>query len=137
MKKYPNVRKILTASNDHLDNPYGQSMAHIVKSLVDSHGYSQVLASSTGFGKDVIPRLGGLVDVQAITDVVKIEDGGSKFVRPIYAGNAMCTVSTTDALKLLTVRGANFEKVKQGDSENGAQVVNIDTVDDIVASQQG
>lgn len=49
----------------------------------------------------------------------------------------MCTVSTTDVLKLLTVRGANFEKVKPGDSENGAEVVNIDTVDDIVASQQG
>lgn len=110
-------------------------MAHIVKSLCDQHGYSQIVASSTGFGKDVIPRLGGLVDVQAITDVVKIEDGGSKFVRPIYAGNAMCTVSTSDAVKLLTVRGANFEKVKAGDADNGAEEVKVDTVDDIVASQ--
>lgn len=137
MKKYPNVRKVYTATNDHLENPYGQSMAHIVKSLVDKEGYSQVIASSTGFGKDVIPRLGGLVDAQAITDVVKIEEGGSKFVRPIYAGNAMCTVSTSDAIKLLTVRGANFEKVKQADTDNGAEVVKVDTVDDICASQHG
>lgn len=131
VKKYPGIRKILTASHDHLENPYGQSMAHIVKSLVDKDGYTQVVASSTGFGKDVMPRLGGLIDVQAITDVVKIEDNGSKFVRPIYAGNAMCTVSTSDTVKLLTVRGANFEKVKPGD-DNGAETVAVDSVDDVV-----
>lgn len=95
------------------------------------------MASSTSFGKDVIPRLGGLIDVQAITDVVKIEDQGAKFVRPIYAGNAMCTVSTTDTTKLLTVRSANFEKVKPGDSDNGAETVAVDSVDAIVESQQG
>ena len=116
LQKYPGIRKILTASNDGLENAYGQSVAHITKGLVEKGGYTQVVASSTGFGKDVIPRLGGLMDLQAITDVVKILDGG-KFVRPIYAGNAMCTVSTSDAIKLLTVRGANFEKVKAGDAD--------------------
>ena len=137
MKQYPGIRKVFTATNDSLDNPYGQSVAHIVKSLVDKEGYSQVMASSTSFGKDVIPRLGGLIDVQAITDVVKIEDQGAKFVRPIYAGNAMCTVSTSDSTKLLTVRSANFEKVKPGDSDNGAETVALDSVDAIVESQQG
>lgn len=112
LKKYPGVRKIMTATNDSLDNPYGQSIAHLAKGLVDKEGYTQVVASSTGFGKDVVPRLGGLLDLQAITDIVKIVDGGSKFVRPIYAGNALCTVSTSDSVKLLTVRGTNFDKVK-------------------------
>jgi len=54
--------------------------------------------------------MGGLLDLQAITDIVEIR-GSDKFVRPIYAGNALCTVSTSDKIKLMTVRGTNFEKV--------------------------
>jgi electron transfer flavoprotein alpha subunit len=79
---------------------------------VQEKGYTQVIAASSSFGKDVQPRIGGLLDLQAITDVVQILEGGQKFVRPIYAGNAMCTVSTSDKIKLLTVRGTNFDKVK-------------------------
>jgi len=137
LKKYPGVRKILTATNDALENPYGQSIAQLTKGLVEKEGYTQVVASSTGFGKDVVPRLGGLLDLQAITDIVKIVDGGSKFVRPIYAGNALCTVSTSDTVKLLTVRGTNFAKVKAGDADSGAETVAVDGVDDVVASAQG
>ena len=134
LKAYPGVRKILTATHDALENPYGQSVAHIAKGLVEKEGYTQVVSASSGFGKDVMPRLGGLLDLQAITDVVKIEDGGAKFVRPIYAGNAMCTVSTSDAVKLLTVRGTNFEKVKPGDGDSGAATEAVDGVEDIVSA---
>ena len=63
--------------------------------------------------------------------MVKVLDDG-KLVRPIYAGNAMCTVSTSDAVTLLTVRGANFEKVKAGDADSGAAVEAVDGVDAIV-----
>jgi electron transfer flavoprotein alpha subunit len=66
--------------------------------------------------KDVVPRIGGLMDLQAITDVIDIN--GDKFVRPIYAGNALCTVSTKDSVKLLTIRSTNFEKVAAGDSQD-------------------
>jgi len=62
----------------------------------------------------VIPRLGGLIDVQPITDVIEIVDGGAKFKRPIYAGNAVATVSSTDKVKLLTVRATNFDRMQQG-----------------------
>jgi len=75
-----------------------------------SNKYDKVVAASSGFGKDVIPRLGGLLDVQPITDVIEIVDGGAKFKRPIYAGNAIATVSTTDKIKLLTVRTTNFDR---------------------------
>lgn len=77
-----------------------------------------MIAASSSFGKDTIPRIGGKLDLQAITDVVEIRDGGSKFVRPIYAGNALCTVSTRDAIRLLTVRGTNFDKVPAGESSD-------------------
>jgi electron transfer flavoprotein alpha subunit len=75
-----------------------------------------VIAASSSFGKDTAPRIGGLLDLQAITDIVQILEDGAKFVRPIYAGNALCTVSTRDAIRILTIRGTNFEAVKPGDA---------------------
>ena len=57
-------------------------------------------------------------------------------MRPIYAGNAMCTVSTTDKVKLLTVRGANFDKVAQG-AENAYECAAVDGLDDVMAASQG
>jgi len=99
------------AQDPLLENPYGDSMAKIVRELVAAKGYNNVLAAATMFGKDVIPRIGGLLDCQPIGDVVEIEDGGNKFKRPIYAGNALATVSTSDSIKLLTVRPTNFDKV--------------------------
>ena len=118
VSKYPGLRKIVTATDDALENPYGQSMAKITAGLIKSGGYSNVIAATSSFGKDVIPRVGGLMDLQAITDVVDIQ--GGKFVRPIYAGNALCTVSTSDAIKLLTIRSTNFDKVPQGDTTDVA-----------------
>jgi len=82
----------------------------VASDLVSKNGYTQVIAASSGFGKDVVPRIGGHLDLQAITDIIEIKEG-TKFVRPVYAGNALCTVSTKDNIKLLTVRATNFEKV--------------------------
>ena len=93
-----------------------------------------MIAASSGFGKDVMPQIGGHLDLQPITDIIEIKDGGSKFVRPIYAGNALCTVSTKDNIKLLTVRGTNFEKVKAGDAENAYEVEDIAGVQDMTAN---
>ena len=68
----------------------------------------------------MIPRVGGLTDSQPITDVIQILSN-EQFVRPIYAGNAICTVSSTDALKLLTVRCTSFDKAAEEDAQNVAQ----------------
>jgi len=72
--------------------------------------------------------------LQPITDVVGIREG-PKFVRPIYAGNALCTVSSSDVIKLLTVRGTNFEKVTPGDADTAVE--EVPGVADVVAGQQG
>lgn len=80
--------------------------------------------------------MGGLLDLQAITDIIQIKDEGNKFVRPIYAGNALCTVSTSDKIKLLTIRSTNFEKVSQGDS-NSYSVSSVDGVDSVLSEQKG
>ena len=91
-----------------MQNAYGDSIARVVRSLVHSKGYDKIVAASSGFGKDVVPRVGGLLDVQAITDVIEIVDNGAKFKRPVYAGNAIATVTTIDKIKLITVRTTNF-----------------------------
>ncbi|WP_029603983.1 FAD-binding protein [Kozakia baliensis] len=77
--------------------------------------YDHIVSAATAYGKNVLPRLAGLLDVQPITEVVEIMDAET-FVRPIYAGNALATVRSTDAKKVLTIRNANFEAVALGDS---------------------
>lgn len=74
--------------------------------------------------------------MQAITDVIEIRDGGSKFVRPIYAGNALCAVTTRDPIRLLTVRGTNFEKVPAGDATD-VPAEEVPGVSDVVAQMSG
>lgn len=93
-----------------------------MKSVIEKGGYDKVIASTSAFGKDVIPRVGGLIDSQPITDVIQIVDGGAKFVRPVYAGNAVSTVSSSDKVKLVTIRSTNFEKVPQGTTSNSYPV---------------
>lgn len=116
----------MVANDAALANPYGDSVSHITKRLVSDGGYDKVMAAASGFGKDVMPRLSGLLDAQAITDVIEILEGGEKFKRPVYAGNAVATVSTTDSIKLVTVRPTNFEKVPQADAGHGYAVENVD-----------
>ncbi len=82
----------------------------MVKSLVQQKGYDKIVAAASGFGKDVVPRVGGLLDLQAITDVIEIVENGAKFKRPVYAGNAIATVSTVDKIKLISIRATNFKK---------------------------
>lgn len=72
LKKYPGLTKVYTATHDALENPYGSCVAQIARGLVEKNGYLNIISASSGFGKDVVPRLGGLLDLQAITDVVEI-----------------------------------------------------------------
>lgn len=120
MQKYPGINKIIVASDPALQNPYGDFMSKLACEMVKNGGYDKVISAASGFGKDVVPRLGGLLDVQAVTDVIEIVDGGAKYKRPVYAGNAIATVSSIDAIKLLTVRPTNFDKVEQGDANGYA-----------------
>jgi electron transfer flavoprotein alpha subunit len=137
LQTYPGLNKIFVAKHDALHNPYSKGIALISKSLIKAKGHDKVLAASNGFGKDLVPRIGGLLDVQAITDVCRIIEGGAKFVRPVYAGNAMSTVSTIDPIKLLTIRGTNFEKVKPSESANSYPTEEAPDVDEIMGKLKG
>ena len=102
------VKKVLHADAAHLGEFLAENVAALLVNLAKN--YSHVLAPSTTTGKDILPRAAALLDVQQISDVIGIE-GPDTFVRPIYAGNALATVKSKDALKVITVRTTAFDAV--------------------------
>ena len=102
------IAKVLVADDKSLENGLAENLAPLMQSL--SGGYSHIMAAATTTGKNVMPRLAALLDVMQISDIIKIEDANT-FQRPIYAGNALSTVSSNEAVKVITVRGTAFEAV--------------------------
>ncbi len=102
------VTKVLHSDAPHLGEFLAENLAALIVSLAKN--YSHILAPATSTGKDVMPRAAALLDVQQISDISAIE-GADTFVRPIYAGNALATVKSSDAIKLITVRTTAFDAV--------------------------
>jgi electron transfer flavoprotein alpha subunit len=63
VKKFPGITKVYSATSDALENPYGGAMSVVAKNLIEKNGYDKVIALSSSFGKDVVPRIGGLLDL--------------------------------------------------------------------------
>lgn len=95
-----------------------------IKALTDKHNYSHVVGSIATDNKDALPRLGAHFDVQPISDVVEVKSADT-FIRPIYAGNAMATVQSTDSKKIITVRPTNFELAEEGNASNEIVTVSV------------
>jgi electron transfer flavoprotein alpha subunit len=104
----PGIRKVLTADAPHYAHALAESLSALIVSV--ARNYSHVLAPSTSAGKNVLPRVAALLDVAQISDIIKVESADT-FVRPIYAGNALATVHSGDAIKVITVRSTGFDAV--------------------------
>ncbi|MBO1358282.1 FAD-binding protein [Acetobacter sacchari] len=104
--KIPGVTKVLKAGNDALAHTLAEPLADLLVSLAGD--YSHIVAAASSVGKNVLPRAAALLDVQPIPDVLDIVDADT-FVRPIYAGNALATVKSADAKKVLTIRATSFD----------------------------
>ena len=102
------VAKVLHADAPHLGEALAENVAALVVSLAKS--YTHVLAPATSSGKNVMPRVAALLDVQQVSEIVAVESPDT-FVRPIYAGNALATVQSKDAIKVITVRATGFDAV--------------------------
>lgn len=111
------VAKVLCADDAVYANEITENTAALIKANVD--GYSHVMAPASTFGKALIPYLAAQCGVQAISDISAVESPDT-FVRPIYAGNALQTVKSSDSLKMLTVRTTAFEAA---DAESGSAEV--------------
>ncbi|MCZ6503502.1 MAG: FAD-binding protein, partial [Gammaproteobacteria bacterium] len=123
--KIAGVSKVLVADNE----AYAHQLAENIADLINEIGsnYSHILAVTTTSGKNYMPRVAALLDVAQISDISGVVSEDT-FERPIYAGNAIATVQSSDSIKVLTVRGTAFDPVE---AEGGsASVENLDIVKD-------
>ena len=115
--KIAGVTKVLHADAAQLADFLAENVAAVVVGL--AKGSSHVLAPATSNGKNVMPRVAALLDMQQISEIVAVESPDT-FVRPIYAGNALATVQSSDAIKVITVRTTGFDAVA---AEGGSAAV--------------
>ena len=119
--KLTGINKVLVADDAQYANPLAEVFAPLVIGMAGD--YTHILASATTFGKNLLPRVSALLDVQQISEITAIQDADI-FERPIYAGNAIATVQSNDATKLITVRATAFEAAVAGD--NAAEITTVD-----------
>ncbi len=111
--KLSGVAKVLIADGDGVAHQLAEATGDLIVSLAG--GYDAFVAPSTANGKNIMPRVAALLDVMQVSDVIGVIDGET-FERPIYAGNAIQTVKSLDAKKVLTVRTASFAAAEDGGS---------------------
>jgi electron transfer flavoprotein alpha subunit len=100
------VAKILVADGAEYAHGLAENLAPLICNLASQ--YSHILAPTTTTGKNIMPRVAALLDVMQISDIIKVDDANT-FQRPIYAGNALSTVRSDEAIKIITVRSTAFE----------------------------
>ena len=105
------VTNVIMVDSPQYANPLAEMVVPLIMSLSDK--YSHILAPSTTVGKNLMPRLAALLDVQQISDISGVIDGDT-FERPIYAGNAIATVKSADPIKVITVRTTAFDAATIG-----------------------
>ena len=128
--KVEGVSKVLVADNAAYEHQLAENVAKLVGDL--GKNYSHILAPATTTGKNMLPRAAALLDVQPISDIIAVESPDT-FKRPIYAGNVIATVQSSDAIKVASVRTTAFDPVA---AEGGSAAVEaVDIVDDAAVSK--
>lgn len=115
------IEKVLHVDAPHFEHPMAEDVAPILVQL--GKNYTHILAPATTFGKNILPRVAALLDVQAISEIIEIIDNKT-FKRPVYAGNAIATIESSDAIKVMTVRTTAFDAVSFQDNS-----VSIDKIE--------
>ena len=118
------VKKVIKCDNEKLDNFIPEFLSPIITSIAEN--YSHILAPSSTFGKNLLPRVSAQLDITQISDIIGIESQDT-FIRPIYAGNAISYVQTEQKINLITVRPTSFEKCEE--SGGSAQIEEIPFID--------
>lgn len=120
--KLDGVAKVLVADNAAYGHQLAENTADLLVEMAE--GYTHIIAGATTTGKNFMPRVAALLDVAQISDIIGVESEDT-FIRPIYAGNAIATVQSSDKIKVITVRAASFDAVAESGS---ADVESVDVV---------
>jgi electron transfer flavoprotein alpha subunit len=107
------VSRVLSSSGEAVDRGLAEPLSAMVVALQKAHGFTHIVGVASNSGKNVVPRVAALLDVAAITEVTAIRDPAT-FDRPMYAGNAISTVKSADAVKVMTVRPTAFARAAPG-----------------------
>ena len=124
--KISGISKILSVDSSEYKYGLVENVAPVVKDIAS--GYSHVLAPASTFGKNLLPRVAAMLDVQQVSDISEIVSEDT-FIRPIYAGNALARVRSTDSVKLITVRTTTFDAAIE-DSGSSAPVEELSAMGD-------
>ncbi len=118
--KVDGVSKVLIVSDPSLGHGLAEPLSDLIRAVADGHGH--ILAPASTFGKNVLPRLAALLDVQQISEITEVVSLDT-FVRPIYAGNALATVQSGDKTKVVTVRTTAFDAAATGGGSAAIETV--------------
>jgi electron transfer flavoprotein alpha subunit len=118
------IDKVLTSADTIYAHGLAENLAPLIVRLVGD--YSHIMSPATTTGKNVMPRVAAMLDVMQVSDIIKVEND-STFQRPIYAGNALATVSSSEATKVITVRSTAFEAVAATGGSAAIETVDADT----------
>lgn len=134
LKSLNSINKIWVGDNEILKYPIAEQQAPVLAELAKN--YTHILFPATTFGKNLMPRVGALLDLQPISDITKICSNDT-FERPIYAGNAILTVQTSDKIKLLSVRATAFDRhVSSNLNQKITEIENIAFIEQSQISSQ-
>ena len=120
--KINGVSKVLSADNAAFEHQLPENVAPLIAEL--GKEYSHILAAATTTGKNVMPRVAALLDVDQISEIIAVESADT-FKRPIYAGNAIATVQSSAAIKVITVRGTGFDAVAAEGGSASVEAVSV------------
>ncbi|PIA19685.1 electron transfer flavo protein, alpha subunit [Coemansia reversa NRRL 1564] len=118
--KIDGVSKVIIAKDAVYDHALPETNASLLKALQEKESATHIFAPHSAAGKNIMPRLAALLDSQQISDIIAVE-GDDTFVRPVYAGNAIATVKTSDPIKVVTVRTTSFPAAVASDTASASE----------------
>lgn len=127
--KAEGVAQVFLAEHEGFDEFIAENLTPVIVSLIKDKSYTHVLAAANSTGKNVMPRVAALMDAQQISDIIAVESADT-FRRPVYAGNAIATVQSSDSTKIITVRPTAFDAVAAEGGSASVETLSVTGISD-------
>ena len=118
------ISKVLYCDNNIYENILPENLSKLVVECQNNNNYKHILGGVSSMSRDLLPRIAGELNISQISDIIDVVDDDT-FVRPMYAGNAISKIKSTESLKIITVRCTSFQ-YKPTNNSNNAEIISID-----------